>query len=269
MTSTLRDRITAADPAPDPAPYPAPVVDQMIGSIVAERPGPARGRRHGWRYRGVIAGIGIALGAGTAASIAGLLPADQIATPPLSAPIILNGTGPGNVVLPEAPEGALYVHFELACYDTTSCGTPIGWMEADTPAPVLVDRGSFPLTSWSDPIDAQQDKPVLVPGEGLPLTVMDADTHWRLYAIYTDRLELDPAPLSDGRTLGVPSHSSIPNLIPGETIDGEPGWIDYEQLTWEAAPWPGEAGPRPDPIPVYDGDGQTVIGTADVSATYP
>lgn len=172
-------------------------------------------------------------------------------------------------MLPDPPEGALYVHFELACYDTDYCAShpDLGSVSADAPVAAIVDRGSFPLTEWVDPVDAQV-KPILSPDRGLPIAV-DPGTHWRLYAIYTDRLELDAATLEDGRTLGVPSHSSIPDLMPAETTTGEPGWIDYQHLTWGAAPRPGEVGPDPDPLPVYDADGHTVIGTAEVDATYP
>ncbi|WP_256840401.1 hypothetical protein [Ornithinimicrobium faecis] len=265
MRTTLRDRIAAADPAQGTAPYPPHMIEQAISAITTEHPAPGS-RRRGWRSRGVVAGICVALGAGATASIATLVPADKIATPPLSSPTILNGSGPEDVVLPDPPEGALYVHFELACYDTTYCGTPLGAMASDSPS-ALVDRGSFPLTSWTDPMDVA-DKPTLVPSEGLPITV-EVGTHWRLYAIYTDRLELDAATLEDGRTLGVPSFSLMPDLMPAETTTGESGWIDYEQFTTGAAPRPGDVGPRPDPLPVYDADGHTVIGTAEVDATYP
>lgn len=221
MSTTLRDRITAADPASSTAAYPSDVIDRVVGAITSTGPDPTT-RRRGWRSRGVIISVCAALGAGATASIATLLPADQIATPALAGPIILNGVGPQQVVLPDPPEGALYVHFELACYDTDYCAShpDLGSVSADAPVAAIVDRGSFPLTEWVDPVDAQV-KPILSPDRGLPIAV-DPGTHWRLYAIYTDRLELDAATLEDGRTLGVPSHSSIPDLMPAETTPESP-----------------------------------------------
>lgn len=94
---------------------------------------------------------------------------------------------------------------------------------------------------------------------GLALDVSPG-SHWRLYAVYTDRLDPEAAPVGNGKTLGIPGTTTMPDLVPAVATNGRAGWVEHHQLTGE--------GTRQAPIPVYGADGTTVIGEADVSQPY-
>ncbi|MDF2093334.1 hypothetical protein P0Y31_13365 [Knoellia sp. 3-2P3] len=201
---------------------------------------------------------------GGVAAVANLRPAGEIATPALAAPVIVNGVGPATVALPAAPRDATYVRIELACYDGLRCATPGGSVEGpNSPDYTKVQRDALPLTSATDPSNAQVLAPV-DPAKGIPVDV-DAGTHWRLYAVYTDRLNPKSAPVGDGRILGIPSNTEMPDLVPAVANNGKSGWVDYHQLTDQAKPTLTDIGTSQAPIPVYEDDGRTIIGNIDVS----
>lgn len=220
------------------------------------------------RVRGIVIGLSFSgvLAVGGLTAAAGLRPAGEVATAPLSPPIILNGVGPAVVPMPAAPERATYLRLELTCFDGTVCETSGGSVTSDQPS-VMVQRDALPLTSRPDP-DNPQMLPQLDPVRGLALTV-EAGTHWRLYAVYVDSLNPRQAELPDGRTLGVANNSDVSDLVPAVATNGRPGWVDYRQLTDQAHPVLTTDGLSQRPIPVYDQDGTTVIGSADVSRSIP
>lgn len=201
---------------------------------------------------------------GGVAAVAGLLPAGQVASPPLAPPLIVNGVGPAMVPVPDAPQGAKYLRLELACFDGTRCNTAGGGVEGGDG--IKVQRDALPVTDQVDSTNPQTLDP-LNPDEGVKIDV-EAGTHWRLYAVYTDGLNPDPAPMDDGRTLGIPSNTVLPDLIPAVGTDGEPGWVEYDLLTYGADPELTADGVQQAPIPLYDTDGTTVIGRADVSLSH-
>ncbi len=226
---------------------------------------PCRPRRPRRRSVSITTGVTGALAVGSATAVAALRPADQIADVPLAPPVILNGVGPTHVVLPPAPPGATYVHVELACFDGTRCFTlPDDGIEGPRdPNGVwnLVERIALPLTSTIDLINPQRIPP-LDPARGDPVDV-DPGTHWRLSAVYDKRLNPRQAPLPDGRIAGIPA-LDIPDLVPAMTTDAKPGWVSYRTLLDHAHPHLTQDGVDQAPLPVYAGDGTTVIGSADV-----
>ena len=222
---------------------------------------PARPRR---RLAVVAASALGAVAVGGAAAIAGLLPAGDVATPPLAPPMIVNGVGPATVSVPAAPDGAAYLRLELACFDGPRCATAGGAVEGPVDGVTKVQRDVLPVTDDADPTNPQALDP-LDPASGVRVDV-EPGTHWRLYAVYTDGLNPDPAPMDDGRTLGIPSNTVLPDLVPAVATNGKPGWVEYGLLTHRADPRLTPDGVQQDPIPVYDNDGTTVIGQADVSA---
>lgn len=236
----------------------ASALRRHLVALPVERAGRAR------RRLAVVCGAGITAVALGGVAAATLRPAAELATPPLAAPVIVNGVGPASVVLPKAPRGATYVRIELACYDGDRCATPGGSVDGpNRPGFAKVQRDALPLTATPDPANAQQLAPA-DPTEGIPVDV-DPGTHWRLYAVYTDRLNPTSAPLDDGRVLGIPSDQEVPDLVPALATNGKRGWIDYQLLTHRAEPTLTENGTSQPPLPVYADDGATVIGSADVS----
>jgi hypothetical protein len=222
---------------------------------------PRRSRR---RVAFISAGVLGAVSLGSVA-VAALRPAGDVATPPLAPPVILNGVGPAKVVLPAAPGKATYLRIELTCYDGTRCNTPGGGVGGPATSP-KVQRDALPLTSAPDPHNAQKLEPVN-PAVGLPIDVHPG-THRRLYAVYTNNFNPDPAPVGNGLTLGIASNEAPPDLIPAVASNGKPGWISYHALTDKAPVQLTPDGTRQAPIPAYDDDGETVIGSVDVSQPY-
>ena len=132
--------------------------------------------------------------------------------------------------------------------------------------PASVQRDALPVTDKPDRRNPQALRR-LDPASGLAIEVSPG-THWRLYAVYTDSLNPEVAPVGDGRLLGVPGNGSIPDLVPAVATNGETGWVSYHQLTDQANPQLTADGTSQAPIPVYGPDGTTVIGRADVSRPY-
>jgi hypothetical protein len=198
-------------------------------------------------------------------ALAALLPPGEVATAPLAAPVIVNGVGPATVPMPAAPEGAVYLRLELACFNGPRCFTAGGGVEGPHERP-LVQRDALPLTTWVDEANAQRLDPI-DPVRGVVVDV-EPGTHWRLYAVYTDGLNPEPAPVGNGLTLGIPNQSTIPDLVPAAATNGKAGWVRYSLLISEAQPTLTADGVEQPPIPVYDTDGLTIIGEADVSQPY-
>lgn len=228
--------------------------------ITLPQPKPIRTRRR----IAVIAGSALgAVALGGVAAIAGLMPAGEVAAPPLAPPLIVNGIGPATVSVPAAPKGAAYLRVELACFDGTRCNTAGGGVEGPDDGVTKVQRDALPVTDNVDPTNVQAlDR--LDPVSGVAIDVT-AGTHWRLYAVYTDGLNSTTAPMDDGRTLGIPGNTFPPDLVPAVGTNGKAGWVEYNLLTYGANPRLAVDGVQQAPIPVYDADGTTVIGEADVS----
>ncbi len=241
------------------------VRERILSDRTAAAAGPGR-RAVRRRCALVTTSVVGAFALGGVAAIAGLLPAGQVASPPLAPPLIVNGVGPATVPVSGAPQGAQYLRLELACFDGTRCFTAGGGVEGDGRRTV-VQRDALPVTAELDPTNSQR-LDVLNPAEGVEIDV-EVGTHWRLYAVYTDGLNPEPAPMDDGRTLGLPSNTVVPDLIPAVGIDGEAGWIQYDLLTYGADPRLTVDGIQQAPIPLYDTDGTTVIGEVDVSESHP
>lgn len=263
----LRALLAAANPVTVQQPYSPQDAAAMVRAITSSPPPLATapvGLRHRPRRR-LLVGAGVvgvvALGGVTA--VAGLRPAGEVASAPLAPPIILSGVGPAAVPLPAAPKGATYLRLELTCFDGTLCATPGGSVSYDKPSGPMVQRDAVPLTSAFDPTNAQAIPPLDVT-RGLPVIVNEG-THWRVYAVFTDALTSKTASLPDGRTLGIPNNVEWPDLVPAVATNGRAGWVRYHTLVDQAHPTLTDAGVSQAPIPVYDQDGVTVLGTADVS----
>jgi hypothetical protein len=260
----LRTRIKAVDPVPAPRPYSEhrartltrQILEAASPSVVARREGRRLPRRIA-----VACAIGIGL-VGGGVAVASLGPPEEIATAHLlSPPVIVSGVGPQDVAVPEAPPGATYLGYELTCFGGTTCGTPGGSSDAPDDGRIHVARGQVPTTSEWDPENLQRVEPLT--DSGMPIRV-NPGTHWRLYAVYTDQLRFEVADLPNGKTLGIPG-LLIPDYLPAVTDDGRPGWIRYDDLTYDADVELTPTGVRQEPLTVYAADGETAIGVADIN----
>lgn len=264
----LRAVLSASNPVPGQLSYSQDKADAVMHAITSAQPMREQRRPRRTHRRRIVIGCSVAgaVAFGGVSAVAGFRPVSEVASAPLAAPIILNGVGPADVPLPPVPKGSTYLAVELTCFDGTLCATPGGSITSDRPSGPMVQRQSLPTTTAFDPKSAQ-NLPPLDPERGLPV-IVNAGTHWRLYAVYTDSLTPRSAPLQDRRTAGIPGLAVPPDLVPAVATNGRPGWVDYRQLTFEAHPQFTDQGLTQPPIPVYDEDGRTVIGTADVSRTF-
>lgn len=262
----LRTLIKDTDPVPRHQPFSDELIRSMTRQIIArEEVAPlTRQESRRFRSRAALAGaLGLVL-VGGGVAVASLGPADEIATRHLLAPpLIVSGVGPQSVALPVVPSGARYLTYELACFDGTVCGTPGGSVEGPDGGMVKVDRGALPTTSVADDTNPQQLEPLS--GDGLEVRV-NAGTHWRLYAVYTDQYDFENGTLNDGRTLGIPGIEPA-DFLPAVTTDGKTGWIAYDDLTYGAKVDLTPHGVRQDPLTVFGPDGVTEIGVTDINRT--
>lgn len=262
----LRARIKDTDPAPQPHAYAEEQIRSMTRQILdgeqAHVVVNTAGRRP--RSRALLAGaFGLAI-VGGGVAVASLGPAEEVATRHLLAPpTIISGVGPQDVSLPEAPSGARYLTYELACFDGTSCGTPAGSVEGPDDGQVKIDRGALPTTAVIDDTNPQRLSPL---GESSLQIEVNAGTHWRLYTVYTAQYDFDNGTLPDGQTLGIPGIDPA-DYLPAVTTDGRSGWVSYRDLTHDAEVELTPSGVRQDPLTVFDADGVTEIGVADINKT--
>ena len=153
--------------------------------------------------------------------------------------------------------------YELACFDGTVCGTAAGSVEGPDDGRVKVDRGALPTTAGVDETNPQR----LVPLDGSSIQVqVNAGTHWRLYAVFTDKYAYENGTLDNGKTLAIPGIERA-DYLPAVTTDGRPGWVSYDDLTHNADVELTPTGVHQEPLTVFDADGRTEIGIADVNQT--
>lgn len=276
----LRERLRAIDPHPTSTSYPAEQVRRSVYTITtAESFEPASTRRH--RRRSLFVGLAlITVAAGGATAVSASRPVNDRPDPPLAPPIILNGIGPANVVVPDAPTGAKYLSVELACFNGTKCLTVGGGNESVGPEakaiasrmvrgtpelPFMMGRDMQPLTDEYDPW-AGQHLPVLDPRSGVVVDV-EPGTHWRLYAAYAGRINPKEGENSNGQTFGIP-HLAWPDFVPVVATNGKAGYVNYFDLLQHAPVRLSPTGAEQAPLPVYAFDGTTVLGEADVSKPY-
>lgn len=261
----LRSSIKQTDPFPHAQTLTDSQSAVMTGSILARADAhePEQRARPTRRKRAVVAlALGGAVLCGGGVAVAGLLPADEVASAHLLAPpVIISGVGPQNVALPTAPGDARYLTFELACFDGTACGSPAGSVEGPDDGDVKVERGAVPTTSYDDPANPQKIEPLT--NKGLQVRVEEG-THWRLYAVFTDTYQPPSGTLPGGATLGLPGGESPSDYLPATTSDGRQGWVKYDDLITGADVDLTADGVRQAPVTVYADDGATVIGTWDL-----
>ena len=80
------------------------------------------------------------------------------------------------------------------------CLTPAGGELSDSGSEPQSGDGMLPLTNADDPSNIQDLDP-LDPAAGVPVTV-DANSHWRMYVVYTDTIDPKLAVTRMGRCSG-------------------------------------------------------------------
>jgi len=210
------------------------------------------------RRLAAVAGLVIVSGT-SGVAFASLRQPVQTVTMPVAAPMLFEGTGDSTVRLQQGPRRARYLRVELACFDSHTCAVA-GESQTGSGHGLSIARAALPLSAWNDGADMQR-LPIVDPQAGFKVSA-DPGASWRLYAVYTDRLNPQSAQLPDHpqhgpvMRVGIPNNNDWPGeqYVPVMASNGKLGWIDYNVLM----------GAVPDtstePLPVFDVNAEEVVG---------
>jgi hypothetical protein len=213
----------------------------------------ARRRRRALLVAGAFAGIGLAGGGIAVAADVWILPGADVVTPE-AAPVIETHTGTATVDLGAPPAGATHIELQLWCLTPGTFTFPDG-------ATTICSAGDVGTAgAWSG-----YSIPVQAGVDSVTITAVD-DARWRLEATYAERTTTPLGVNANGDTYGVDSPNGHPDLIAVTATNGRDGYAYATDLDGpmpanpeEAATW-NETHGDPRPVPVYESDGETVIG---------
>ncbi len=239
VTPDTRDAYTAA--------LRSALVEHVNESAHTRAQTPARRRALRWFAGG--AGFTVALGGATAAAAGlGLLPgSDRVDE--LADAVVVRATGSRVVDLGAPPAGATHLEVEVTCL------TP-GHLVFANGASATCDDGD--VTGYTLPVD------------GSGVTTIDASStlRWEGVFTYSHREATALGVNANGDTYGVlGSDAGEPDLVAVEATNGRSGYVYASELAGytptspdDAAAWMAEHGDEVRIIPVYESDGETVVG---------
>jgi hypothetical protein len=220
---------------------------------------PARVRRHRWWVgAGIFAGVGLIGGVGAAAAGFFTEPgADVVTQVAASAEGVHTGTQ--TIDLGPAPEGSTHISTELTCL---SAGT-LYWEDGAS-----MGCGADDIESWP----ALYTMP-LQPGQhSTEIRTSAPDVRYRLKATYVNQTPTEWAVNENGDTYGVENEQGAPDLMSVFATNGKVGYAYTEELNEangssveftspaEALAWQDARRGKSFSVPVYESDGETVIG---------
>ncbi len=221
---------------------------------------PARSRRHRWWVgTGIFAGVGLIGGVGAAAAGFFTEPGADIVTQ-IAAPAEGDYTGTQTIDLGPAPEGATHICAELTCLS----------------AGILYWEDGASMGCGADDIDARGGNTIaLKPGQhSTEIRTSDPEVRYRLKATYVNQTPTEWAVNENGDTYGAVNDKGEPDLLAVIATNGKPGYAYAEELdeasgvtaaekftsTEDARIWQESRYGKSFPVPVYESDGETVIG---------
>jgi hypothetical protein len=220
---------------------------------------PARRRRHRWWVgTGIFAGVGLIGGVGAAAAGFFTEPGADIVTQVAAASEGVH-TGTQTIDLGPAPEGATHISTELTCL---SAGT-LYWEDGAS-----MGCGADDIDSWP----ALYTMP-LKPGQhSIEIRTSAPKVRYRLTATYVNQTPTEWAVNENGDTYGVENEQGAPDLVSVFATNGKVGYAYTEELNEangssaeftspaEALAWQDARRGKSFSVPVYESDGETVIG---------
>jgi hypothetical protein len=179
----------------------------------------------------------------------------------LSEPVTVTSTGTSTVDLGSRPDGATAANVSVVCLTAGRIVYPDGASAVcDEPA----SRSEIP-----DPRSANYGLIDLDPGQTSLTFRAKADVGWKVVANYVRTETSEWGVNAKGETFGVQRHGKSPDLIAVYTTDGKQGYAYVKDLDgrWPVPTSPADAvaqqeaseGELPS-VPVYESDGETVIG---------
>lgn len=227
----------------------------------ADAAGARAPRRTFWSRRAwLIGGLSAALlaGAGVATAVLAGPPGGEVVTP-LGESTTTTVTGPGNLDVGPAPDDATAIEYSLECVSA-------GRFEIVDVGGIVcshTDASPEARTAWG------QMELSAAPGGAIEVRAGD-DDRWSLTARY---VSTEPVPLAvnaNGETYGTEAFDAVPDLILAYATNGNEGYIRRSELEDASGPTPTSPAhaveiqearePGSVMIPVYESDGETVIG---------
>ncbi len=236
---------------------------QRLRSVLVEQvdaSSPARVRRRRWWVGvGVFAGVGLVGGVGAATAGFFTVPGADIVTE-VAAPAERVHTGTQTVDLGPAPEGATHISMELACL---SAGT-------------LYAEGGASMSCSPNGIDGWGGFTIaLKPGKhSTEIRTSTPEMRYRLRATYVNQTPTEWAVNENGDTYGAPNDRGEPDLLSVIATNGKVGYSYSQELNEASGRTAAEKFTSPEDalvwqearlgksfaVPVYEADGETVIG---------
>jgi len=167
-------------------------------------------------------------------------------------------TGPAIVALDHAPAGTTHVDLAVTCQEPGRITFPDGASMTCTAG----DATTSPTANYTVPI---------APGARRLTIDASPDLHWGLTVTFVSRQETDWATNANGDTYGVmKDDGATPDLVAVIATNGEPGYAYAHDLAAaeggpfnspeEALAWQEAHAGETLSVPVYEADGETIIG---------
>lgn len=229
-------------------------------ALVRRAASAAPARRHRRRFWiGAALGVALVGGAGVAAAELRALPGGEVVQP-LAESITVDGVGPLDVDLGPVPEGATAVTFELTCRSAGSFtqpgGTSSSCAASDGGSAYSVTSGEVPLADLGGTVFALGASP---------------QARWTLTLTYVHTERTPLGVNARGETYGVAGDGPEPDLIAAMATNGRQGYVRRTELDSaaganpstpaEALAWQDAHAGETFFIPVYESDGETVVGS--------
>lgn len=159
-------------------------------------------------------------------------------------------TGPAVIDIGRAPEGANAVIVDITCMND------VGMVTAPT------DEGDAGFHCRDNRGRTAHFLNGQLPAVGTTTISIGASpgTQWKATVQYASASTSDWAVNANGQTYGVENASGHPDLVPARADNGRKGWALFSQ--WYEAE-------KPETVNVYESDGTTVIGQAEVGVVLP
>lgn len=179
----------------------------------------------------------------------------------LSEPVAVTETGTSTVELGSRPDGATAAIVSVACLTPGRIVYPDG-------ASIVCDEPAG-AGEIADPRSANYGLIDLGPGQTSLRFRAKADVRWKVVANYVRTETSEWGVNAKGETFGVQRNGKSPDLIALYTTDGTQGYAYVKDLDgrFPLPTSPADAlaqqeadGGRSHPIPVYESDGETIIG---------
>ena len=244
-----------------------PVFASALREVLVRRVATAAPARLPRRRLWIGAALGVVLvgGAGVAAAELRALPGEQVVEP-LSEPVVVDGVGPLAIDLGPVPGGATAVWFELTCRSAGFFSYPDG---ASSSCTGVDGQGGSSTTSEAMPV-AALDGTVFALGAS-------PQARWTITLTYVHTERTPLAVNARGETYGVWGDGPEPDLIAAMATNGREGYVRRTELDAaaganpstpaQALAWQSAHAGETTYIPVYESDGESVIGEFRVEGT--